>query len=81
MSTTRIYIVMQGEERRLVEAASAAQAIRHCVRNVYQAKPATPKDVARNLAAGVAVEYAVEDSETILRRKNEQTNTDTGVCI
>lgn len=74
MSITRIYIVLHGEERRLVEATSAAQAIRHCVKDVYRAKPATPKDVAANLAVGIIVEHASEDIETILDRK-ERANT------
>lgn len=60
MSTTRIYVVINGEERRLVEAGSAAQAIRHCVRHRYNAKVATPKEVASFMAAGFSIEHASE---------------------
>lgn len=58
---TRIYIVLHGDERRLVEAGSAAQAIRHCVRNVYSAKAATPKDIAALMLDGRRVERASDD--------------------
>lgn len=63
MSQTRIYVVIHKDKpNRLVEAVSAAQAIRHCVQNEYQAKPASPKDVAQNLVAGAAIEHAHEQT-------------------
>lgn len=59
---TRIYIVANGDEKRLVDAASAAQAIRHCVKNKYSAKAATPKDIAVHMSVGVKIEKASDDS-------------------
>lgn len=58
---TRIYVVINGDEKRLVDAASAAQAIRHCVKNKYNAKAATPKDIAHFMSAGVSIEKATDD--------------------
>lgn len=61
---TRIYVVINGDEKRLVEAASAAQAIRHCVKNKYTAKPATPKELAALMQSGLSVEVVLTDSES-----------------
>lgn len=61
---TRIYVVIHDDEKRLVEATSAAQAIRHCVRPRYNARAASPKDVATMLASGARVERA-ETEQTI----------------
>jgi hypothetical protein len=61
MSVTRIYVVLNGEDRRLVDAASAAQAIRHCVKNKYSAKAATPKEIAQYMKSGLQVETASEE--------------------
>lgn len=59
MAQSRIYVVMQKDKpHRLVEAATAAQAIRHCVRPEFQARVATPKDVAALLAPGTGIERA-----------------------
>lgn len=58
---TRIYVVINGEGHRLVDAASAAQAIRHCVKNKYATKAATPKDIAQYMSAGVVIEKAADD--------------------
>lgn len=59
---TRIYVVMyqgpQGEVRRLVEATSAAQAIRHVVKDSHSAKVASTKDVASAMNDGVKIEKA-----------------------
>jgi len=61
MPQTRIYVVIaQDKPHRLVEASSAAQAIRHCVSQEYAAKVAGTKDVAGLLAAGSTVEKANE---------------------
>ncbi len=70
MSTTRIYVVQhiahqaQEKHHRLVEATSIAQAIRHCVKNVYAAKPATPKDIAFYMQGGHTIEKATEHEQT-----------------
>ncbi len=56
---TRIYMVAaKNKPARLIEAGSAAQAIRHCVSQEYEAKVAGAKDVAGLLAAGGSVEKA-----------------------
>lgn len=70
---TRIYVVIHGEERRLIDAGSAAQAIRHCVKNKYQAKPAGPKEIATLLGSGMSVERASEEAS------GKTTGTDTPV--
>lgn len=62
---TRIYIVSSGDEKRLVEAGSAAQAIRHVVMPKYTSKAATPKDIANIMAAGGHVEQANVDYSLI----------------
>lgn len=58
--TTRIYVVMNkaDDSRRLVEAATAEQAIRHCVNNVYEAKIAGTKEIAGMMREGLQVEVA-----------------------
>jgi len=66
MANTRIYVVLDHggtKKHRLVEATSAAQAIRHCARNVYEAKPATPKALAAIMSAGVQIERATETQQ------------------
>lgn len=65
MPETRIYVIIQkgtsdADGFRLVEATSAAQAIRHCARNVYTAQAATPKDIARLMGTGVTIENATD---------------------
>lgn len=65
MSATRIYVVTTGVEQRLVEAASAAQAIRHCVADKYTARPASPKDIAILMSVSVSLEKAGEDATPI----------------
>lgn len=64
MATTRIYVVSHGEERRLIDATSAAQAIRHCVRSKYAAKPAVPKELAHLMSSGVTIERALDDDQS-----------------
>lgn len=63
MATTRIYVVIQGDEKRLVEASSSAQAIRHCVKDKYSAKVATPKELAGLMSGGLQVERAGEGAQ------------------
>lgn len=62
---TRIYKVMvlktperSAQTTRLVEATSAAQAIRHVAVSEYAAHVATTKDVAACMQAGILVEEA-----------------------
>lgn len=62
---TRIYVVGTiGEqvhgEARLVEATSASQAIRHVVKDKFEAGVADTKTVARLMADGTSVEVATE---------------------
>lgn len=67
MAETRIYVVIEGGAeagKRLVEATSAAQAIRHCARNVYTAQAATPKDIAALMSSDVKIEQANTDTQT-----------------
>lgn len=63
--STRIYDVFNQAtgDKRLVEATSQAQAIRHCVSKVYRADAATPKAVAEAMSGGLRIERAT-DSET-----------------
>lgn len=59
---TRIYVVTQRDKpNRLVEASSAAQAIRHCVRGEYSAKVPTNKELAAAMTHGLIIEKANED--------------------
>lgn len=59
MSDPVIYLVAQDNgDKYLVEASSRAQAIRHVARNMFDAKPATPRDVARLMGDGLTVESA-----------------------
>ena len=61
MPTTRIYVVIAKDKpNRLVEAASAAQAIRHCVSQEYSATVANAKNVAALLKTGTHVEQVTE---------------------
>jgi hypothetical protein len=62
MSILRIYVVDDGDKRRLIEASSAAQAIRHCAKHQYTVKIATPKEVASLMQHAVQVEHAGDDS-------------------
>lgn len=60
---TRIYYVADGHETRLIEATSAAAAIRHCAVKRYRYGVAKPKEVARLMAEGVKVEQATTEQE------------------
>lgn len=57
---TRIYVVeypsAQGVVRRLVDATSAAAAIKHCVAETHAAKIAAPKALASLMGEGIRVE-------------------------
>lgn len=64
MSQTRIYVVIQKDQKhRLIEAISAAQAIRHCVKHEYSAKVASAKDIAGHMKLGIEVEKASETND------------------
>ena len=65
MSITRIYVVKQkgsGDTQRLIDATSAAAAIRYCARNLYEAKAAGPRDIADLMAGGQRIERANEEA-------------------
>ena len=68
---TRIYVVLCGDEKRLVEASSAAQAIRHCVKDRYTAKVANTKELAQAMKEGLQVEQAGAESESNGTNANE----------
>lgn len=58
---TRIYVVASdGKPFRLVDATSAAQALRHVAKDAYQVTVAKTRDVAFLMAKGVTVEDARE---------------------
>lgn len=64
-SKTRLYRVIETEGAspdRLVEAGGQAQAIRHVVRERYEARIATPHEVAKLVSGGVLVEVAGADN-------------------
>jgi hypothetical protein len=71
---TRIYVVInkQDQSKRLVEASTAAQAIRHCVRTVYTAKVAGTKEVAGLMRSGYAVEVAGDETPAASHSDAEQ---------
>lgn len=60
MAQTRIYVILnkQTGEKRLVEASTGAQAVRHCVSQVFEAKVAGTKEIAGLMRDGFTVEVA-----------------------
>lgn len=58
MSATRIYFVKDDDDDRLIEATSAAAAIRHAAIGRYSATVAKPKEIADLMANGKKVEQA-----------------------
>lgn len=60
MAETRIYVVLnrQTGDKRMVEATSQEQAIRHCVHALYKADIASPKTVAFMMGEGLRIEKA-----------------------
>jgi len=76
MADSRIYVVINRvtDEKRLVEATSQAQAIRHCVATVYRADVASSKVVAHYMGEGLKIENAVETS-TPTHTTNKQDST------
>ena len=70
MSKTRIYVVREtgsvgAAGLRLIDATSAATAIRHCTLDRFSAKPAKPRDVAELMAKGVKIEQAKPEQQSI----------------
>lgn len=59
---TRIYVVINRTtgEKRLIEATSQAQAIRHCTYPAYEATVATAKTVGECVSGGMRIEKANE---------------------
>lgn len=53
-----VYIVKQGNDERLVDAATKVAAIRHYVTPLVSADVATPADIHRLAKAGVEIETA-----------------------
>ena len=64
--STRIYLVtdQESQAKRLIRAASQAQAIRHAVASRFGAEVASQNDLVQLLAAGQAAESATQASET-----------------
>lgn len=65
MSNTRIYLVAaciggQTQAPRLIDAGTASAARNHATKDWIAIKPATPKEVAQLIAAGVKLETATE---------------------
>lgn len=58
---TRIYIVTQGETKKLIEASSQAQALRHVAKDTFTVKVATTTEVAEILTAGGVLEKSAEE--------------------
>jgi len=55
-----IYLVKQGEDERLVDAANKVAAIRHYVTPLVSAEVASPAEIHRLAKAGVEIETAGE---------------------
>ena len=64
MSNTRIYTVIDGENQRLVRAASPAQAVRHVANNQFDVRVSTQTDLENLINAGVKVETAGATNDT-----------------
>lgn len=63
MANTRVYVVLCPDgSRRMIEAASGAQAIRHVVKDKYSAHAATQKDFVQAMNDGLRVEKARTES-------------------
>lgn len=66
MADTRIYVVLNKTtgERRLVEATSQSQAIRHCTHPTYEATVASAKIVGNCVTEGLRIEQATTTTHT-----------------
>lgn len=78
MATGRIYVVINGDERRMVDATSASAAIRHCVEPRYIARVATAREVAELAKYGIAVETAGEHPQPLAPTTGTDNTTTTG---
>lgn len=60
---SRLYIVENGDAsgKRLVDAQTPSQAIRHVVGDKYKARTATPREAAELTASGVKIESAAKE--------------------
>lgn len=62
--SSRIYVVnMKGVKPKLIEASSAAQAIRHVAKGIISTKVATAKDTASLMSQGIQLEIAGDFDE------------------
>ena len=62
MSKTRIYCVTDGENKHLVEAASASQALMIVVKGLFKVEVASSKVVAELMTKGIKIESGAEQS-------------------
>lgn len=63
---TRIYVVeMKGAKPKLIDATTAAQAIRHVAKGIISAKVATAKQTAELMKAGASLESAGDTDEQV----------------
>lgn len=65
---TRVYVVLcPNGDKRLIDAASSAQAIRHVVKNKYSAHVAGQADFVEAMKGSLVIEYANREnaSETV----------------
>lgn len=61
---TRIYIVnMKGAKPKLVDASTAAQAVRHVAKGLITTKVASAKETAELMKQGVELEVAGQDEQ------------------
>ncbi len=76
MPDTRIYKVINelDQTTQMVEAISAAQAVRHAASKIYRVDVATTKEVARHMAKGKVVEDAQATAPLIQLKTNTDTN-------
>ena len=77
-SNSRIYVVLnkQTGEKRLVEATTQAQAIRHCVMTIYRADVASAKTLAHYMGEGLRIEKAaLVDPKPATPKTEESTTT------
>lgn len=64
-TSTRVYVVINSTtgEKRLIEATSQSQAIRHCTYPQYKADAASPLTVARMMGDGLKLETATDSKQ------------------
>jgi hypothetical protein len=62
MSDTRIYVVNDGQKKRLIRAPNQAQAVRHAAKD-FKADVASQDDLCELIGAGVKVEQCTNGGE------------------